>query len=267
MKQVFGWTALALATLVTTEAHAGGFTPWGTATGDKTIVFDPYFFVDPDGSFRFAPYAWFGATDHFDVLVGATVSFGSAVGPAGVSLGAIELLPRAIINDYAIFGAHLLWTPLDDSGAINENVGLGLEYHGVASAEHFAFTYNAGWLFSVGNDGFDPGAVFMIFVPEYIINDRISAFVEVNPTITVNAGDLDGDGEDDVGWGVGVNPGVTVYLDNDGMHSLTPTALFNIAGADTTVGFGLLYWGAWEVGGKQAKRRTPTSSNNRLAQR
>ncbi|MCB9665570.1 MAG: hypothetical protein H6732_15775 [Alphaproteobacteria bacterium] len=266
MKQVIGWTALALATLASPVAHAGGFTPWGTATGDKTVVFDPYFFVDPDGTFRVSPYVWVGATDHFDVLFGATAAFGSGVGPAGASLGALEVMPRGIINDYAIFGFHVFWTPLDDSGNLNESVDLALEYHGVAAYEHFAFTYNAGWAFTVGNAGFDAGGVFGVLVPEYIINDRISAFVEVNPSVTINAGDLDGDGEDDVGWGVGVNPGVTVYLDNNGMHSLTPAALFSVAGTDTSVGFGLLYWGAFETGGKTARRRT-TGSDTKLALR
>lgn len=237
MRRAFGLTAALL--LAPSIAHAGGFTPWGTITGDKTMAISPYFFVGSDGSVTNAPYLFFGASDYFDIMVGygftLTPSDPTNGGDPSVSSGAIEIMPRAAINDYAVFALHALYTPGDDSAVA------GVEFHGVAAGEFVAFTYNAGWWPVVGGTaGFNAGSVFGIFVPEFIINERFSVFTEFNPAVDLSTGTPE--------FGANVVPGLTFYVDKDLNHSITAAATMAVAPNWGGATFGLLYWTAIDLG-------------------
>lgn len=235
-------TVAALVALPTTSAMAGGFTPWGGATGDKTVALSPYFFVAGDGTTTLAPYVFFGATDHFDIMVGYSFSVDPNPDEAGgeFSSGAIEVMPRGIINDSAVFALHALYTPGDDSAV------LGIEFHGVTGSDYFGFTYNAGWWPTIGGDtGFDTGDVFAVLVPEFFVNERFSLFAEFNPGVTIEGTE----------FFASVVPGVTFYVDKDMKHSLTAAAILSVAPEWGGATFGLLYFTDFDLGGTKTSKR------------
>jgi len=246
-------TAIAAATALSaaTPAHAGGFTPWGTGTGANNVALSPYLFVGGDGTTTIAPYVFFGAHDHFDVMVGYGFSLTPrpGTGNSAFSSGAIELMPRAVINDYAVIALHTLYTPGSD------NAVLGLEFHGVAATDVFALTYNTGWWPTLGGtDGFSSGDWFAILAPEFIINDRFSLFAEFNPSVTLADGT----------FGATVVPGVTVYVDKAGEHSITAAATLSVAPTWAGATFGLLYWSDFELSKRKA-RSIETSQTDKPA--
>lgn len=239
------WLGVALAGLVATsmatDANAGGFTPWGGGTGDQTVALSPYLFVGGDGTTTLAPYLFMGATDHFDVMVGYSFSVDPNPDTPGseFSTGAIEVMPRLIINNNAIFALHALYAPGADDAV------LGLEFHGLAGSDFFGITYNAGWWPSIGGEaGFDSGDVYALLVPEFFVTDRFSIFAEFNPGVTV---------DNDVGdpeFYASVVPGVTVYVDKDLKHSVTAAATLSVAPEWGGATFGLLYWTDFDISKK-----------------
>lgn len=252
---VLQWKTVGAAVLLlgglshTHDAHAGGFTPWGTGTGDKTIALSPYFYVGPDGTTTLAPYVFFGATDYFDVMVG--YGFGLDPQEANPALpGRIEIMPRAIINSQAIFALHALYQP----GA--DNAVLGVEFHGVAAAKHFAFTYNTGWWPSIGgDDGFNAGQWFAILAPEFLVNERFSVFTEFNPNVTI----------DGAVFGATVVPGLTFYTDDALKHSFTVSATIPVAPQSAGPTFGLLYWTSFDTAKKGAAAHRQVSQPDAFA--
>lgn len=223
----------------TQDAHAGGFTPWGTGTGENTIALSPYFYVGPDGTATLAPYVFFGVHDYFDVMVG--YGFGLDPQEANPAVpGRIEIMPRATIAPEAVIALHALYQP----GA--DNAVFGIEFHGVAAAKHFAFTYNTGWWPSIGGDaGFDAGQWFAILVPEFLVNERFSVFAEFNPNVTI----------DGAVFGASVVPGLTFYTDDALKHSFTVSATIPVAPTSGGPTFGLLYWTAFDIGKKGGSAR------------
>jgi hypothetical protein len=232
------------------EARAGGFTPWGIATGDRTVALTPYLFVGPSGTTTLSPYVWFGASDHFDLMLGYSLSVtprpGSGV--SAVSSGAVELMPRAIINDYAIFALHALYTP----GAADAI--LGLEFHGVADGSLVAFTYNTGWWPKLGGeDGFASGDWFAILVPEFKLGERVSVFAEFNPSVATSDGT----------FGAKVVPGLTFYVDEQKNHSLTAAVTLAVAPTWQGATFGLLYFTDFDLSAKKKAVSSPAVGASR----
>lgn len=243
-------SALFALSLVATEAHAGGFTPWGGPTGDMNLAVSPYFFVGPDGTMSAAPYLFIGATDHFDMLFGYTWNMDPTPldGAASVTSGAIEIMPRGFINPYIGFGLHALYVPGADVGT------LGVELNGTAVGSIVGVTYNVGWWPTLGGEaGFDPGSAWAIIAPEVYV-DRLNIFVEFNPTIPLA----------EPAFALNIVPGVGVAVDKDKRHFLTAAATIGVAPEYTGVKFGLLYNHTISLKGKKAeaaarvRQHTPT---------
>lgn len=229
-----------------TPAHAG-FTSWGTVVDEGTLALSPYFYVESDGSFTLQPTFFYGVGKGFDLFAQGNVTFAndSNLGGKGVVKdGPLWLMARYGINDFAIFGVSGgLTNPTDPTQGF-----IGFELDGVADPNApFMFTYNVGWRGNVSQAGLGDHSLFVILIPEWQATDRFSLFVEVNPTIDLSPGDLDGDGVLDITGSVNVVPGLTWVADKKGDHAVTFVATVSVAGEDTTVTPGFLYWGEFDL--------------------
>ncbi len=211
--------------LAAPAAHAGGFTPWGGPTGDKNMALSPYLFVSPTGAVTTAPYVFFGATDHFDILLGYSFTLDHDPANDTFTSGAIEIMPRGFITPAIGFGIHALYVPGADTAT------LGVELNGMALGSIFGITYNTGWWPTIGGDaGFDPGVWFAILAPEVYV-DRANFFLEFNPTVTLA----------EPAFGLNIVPGVGFAMDEERLHFLSAAATIRVAPEYGGVTFGLLY--------------------------
>jgi hypothetical protein len=183
----------AIAASFAAPAAAAPLNPWQAPMGRNQVSLSPMVVSDgaaAEGAFS----ASVGAGGGFDLNL--TAASPIAAGAPGAEL---EVMPR--------------WFPVDAVGvAVRAGAGAtgGLSYvvpelHAVLDRDIFDLTLNAGA--DVGAAGSAPGFVG-ILAPEVWITSRISAFVELDGTVSggVAAGDL--------------LPGLSANIDPDGVHGV-----------------------------------------------
>lgn len=156
-------------------ALASPLNPFTTATSSGTFLLNPYVYVYADGSVSPLVYVSTGLGSHADVYVGA----GGGFGPDGFGGAGIEVMPRYFFNPDIAVAAHVLYS------VGSPEVTIAPEVHAMHSWGNMAFTANVGWRPTFGGEGFDKGSVVAIVAPEVFFSDRVSAYLEIDPTIPV----------------------------------------------------------------------------------
>ena len=178
---------------IASDAHAGGVNPWGGRLSDGSTAVTPYLYVLEGGEVSTSAYVQQSFAGHLDVLVGAGGSF---IPGQGGSFGVVDLMPRVFINDSLGFTMRVLAAP-------DAPLAYGPEIHTIVGGDRFAFTLNAGYRFEDGAQ-----SAFGLMVPEVFAGERLSFFVEVDPTYAF------GDG-----LSMLLVPGVGAVLDRAGKHT------------------------------------------------
>lgn len=182
-------------------ASAYPVNPWGVVTPAKTFVLNPFLYVSRGPVFSPFLYGAYGFNDSIDIIAGA----GASVGGGASSFDGVVAYPRYFFNES--MGVALY------AAAGGGEVGVGPEFHGVFGGDSsFQFTLNAGYHFAMG-DGYSYSDIVVYAAPEYYFSDQLSVFVEVNPTITMDGGEMY--------TGVHVVPGVGFALDPEQVHSFS----------------------------------------------
>lgn len=186
--------------LVSAAAFASPLNPWGSATGQDTALFNPYFYVYPEGANPIL-YGEVGLSDSVDVYFGA----GTFLAAGAPATGSLEFFPRFFVDPSLALSPHVYWTPGSDS------VIIAPELHANHTWTRFAIVVNAGWRPVIGGDGFSAGTVPLIVAPELRLNDRYSMFLELDPTFSLDGGDA----------AMIVVPGFSAALESSGHHAIS----------------------------------------------
>ena len=199
-RSLLATTLLAVAMFTASEAHAGALNPWGPPAGKATLTVNPYVFVSKS-SVLVPLYLSVGITDRVDVIVGGFAEFADGEIYAGP-----EIMPRVFVTDNIGFALYFsTWGP---------NGGeyiLGPAMHALWSVGSFDIAMNLTWMPLLSQGELDAGDVQLLLGPEYYFNDRISAYIEFNPTMTLQ----------ELGASVDIVPGIGLLLGPEGSHALS----------------------------------------------
>ena len=223
--------SVALAALLST-AQAASLNAWGPATGAGQVAVSPFLGVGAGGAAG-SLYGAVGVGDFFDLNLGLT----QAVDASGAA-GPVELMPRIFLLPSVGVAVHAIATPGEPG------LTLSSALHGEWSRGPFTLGANLAWVPgpATGAEPAAPGEVTAILAPELWMSDRVSAYLEVDPTFS-----LEGQGA-----ALTLVPGLCVNVDRDGAHQVAvgvglPTA----AGGEVTGG--LWYATAWAAGSRRAR--------------
>lgn len=183
-----------------TFALAAPLNPWGSATPKGAALVNPYLYVYADAVNPLV-YGSAGLSDHVDVYFG----YGEYLPQTGPGVGTLEFFPRFFVIPQLAFAPHVYWTPGVDGVVTAPEVHLNL------SAGRVSFIGNVGWRPTIRTSGFDAGSVVTLLAPEVLLADKLSAYLEIDPTVS-----LDGDP-----FALTVVPGFGMTLDADGRHTLS----------------------------------------------
>ena len=186
--------------LLLSAAFASPLNPWGSATAPGASVVNPYLYVYPD-AINPIVYGSAGLSKRSDVYVG----YGQLIPKAGAGEGSLEIFPRFFPVSALGLSPHLYWTPGSDSFI------LAPELHTSVSAGKFSFIANLNWKPIVSSGELSTGSVVLLAAPEVKLSDRLSVYLEVDPTVSL---------EDDP-FALVVVPGFGLTLDSEGRHSLS----------------------------------------------
>lgn len=161
--------------MLITAALASPLNPWGSATPAGAALVNPYVYVYPDAVNPIL-YGSVGVSENVDLYAG----FGELLPTAGSGVGSLEVFPRFFLVPQLALAPHVYWTPGVDG------VVVAPEAHVNFSAGVFSFVGNAGWRPVLHTSGVDLGTVPVILAPEVKLGDRLSAYLEVDPTISLD---------------------------------------------------------------------------------
>lgn len=189
-----------LLSIALSPAHAGALNPWGSATSPAAALINPYVYVTPDAVNPIL-YGSAGLAEGVDLYMG----YGQVVPQLVPGVGTVELFPRFFVVPQLALVPHLYWTPGVDGVIPAAEVHLNL------NTDRFAFVANAGWRPLVDRDGFHEGTVPLLLAPELKLTGRFSAYVEVDPTLSLQGDDP----------ALVLVPGFGATLDRDGRHAVS----------------------------------------------
>lgn len=185
---------------IVTCALAAPLNPWGSATPEGAALVNPYLYVYADAVNPLV-YGSAGLTDHIDVYFG----YGEYRPQTGPGVGTLELFPRYFVVPQLALAPHVYWTPGADGVVTAPEVHLNL------TAGRVSFVGNVGWRPTIRADGFDLGSVVTLLAPEIRLADRFSAYLEIDPTVSLGGGPI----------ALTVVPGFGMTLDAQARHTLS----------------------------------------------
>jgi hypothetical protein len=223
-----GFAVPALALLLSPAvAAAGTLNPWGARLDDGAGALTPYVYVMPDGVVTPSTYVQASFADHFDFIggVGGTITPG-----AGGGLSAIDLMPRVFVTETLGLSLRTIVAP-------DGSVAYGPEADATLSQGRVAVTVNVGHR----RQGAPEDALtYAIFAPELFLGDRVSVFLEVDPSYAASSGAA-----------LLAVPGVSLAFDAEAVHTAAVGVQVDaLAGGAPSVG--LWYSKAFSTG-----RRAP----------
>ncbi len=186
--------------LLLSAAFASPLNPWGSATAPGASVVNPYLYVYPE-AINPIVYGSVGLSKSVDLYVG----YGQLIPKTGAGEGSLEIFPRFFPVAALGLAPHLYWTPGSDSFI------LAPEVHANFASGRFSFLANLDWKPIVSSGEFTAGSVVLLAAPEVKLSDRLSVYVEVDPSLSL---------EDDP-FALLVVPGFGLTLDPEGRHSLS----------------------------------------------
>jgi hypothetical protein len=181
-------------------ALAAPLNPWGSATAPGAALLNPYLYVYPE-ALNPIVYGSAGLSEHADLYFG----YGQYIPSVGPSVGTLELMPRFFVVPQLALSPHLYWTPGVDG------VTTALEAHTNLSAGPFSFVANVNWKPVIASGGFSAGSVVVLAAPELKLAERFSAYVEVDPTLSLVGDPLT----------MQVVPGFGMTLDPEARHGIS----------------------------------------------
>lgn len=203
--------------------------PIGTPQPEGTASLAPTAYVGPDGWFLPQLYGAVGVRNA-DFNVGFMGDFHP--GEPGVPI--LDVFPRWFVTEELALVPRVL-APIG-AGA---HPSAGFELHHVYNQGPFWLTSNVGGSFRVGGDKRDGFAMLMV-APELFVNDRVSVFMEFNPTVWFEGVNLH-----DKNLTMLVVPGVAANLDERCFHQISIGLQVPVA---PTVGLPSLGgWYTWTV--------------------
>jgi hypothetical protein len=219
-------TLASLLLLVSSNALAYPYTPWGGATGGGVLAFNPYMELHSDGV-DFNPWVLYGISDRLDLIAGYTNTVDRPV-PQISGPGRFDGLARFAVTD-AFIGALYL------GGGPEEGMDLGVEIHGAFWTDRFQFTHNTGWSTNLSDSSH---SFFTVLAPEVRFAEGAWVFVEESPSLYLASGTAE--------WELTLTPGLTAAFDPDENHLISVALPIGVY-PERSYTFGVAYWGAFPL--------------------